>query len=324
MRYFSLFSGVGGFEVAIHKQYGKKAVCVGYSEISKPAISEYQRHYPSHRNLGDINNFTKKDITDLGQIDLLVGGFPCNDLSSAKFTNRHGLDGSKSGLFWVMLKVIKWVLVKNPNLKIIVENNASMAHKWRDIITLELSKAFKKKVFYNYFDSSQWVIQRRRRYYWTLSPIPVYSGPRIQTMRDILVPFSQAKGHILSDKAIGYLNSSPTYLQSKKNGFVVEKYNNVYYKVPILYGTRLCDRGSSTLDSYIRCIDTNRQNAFILDYRVCQKNKYFIPRYFTKTEINKLFYFPDNYILHDKYSIYMRMYGMTVVPVVISYILNHI
>lgn len=324
MRYVSLFSGIGGFEVAIHKKYGKKATCVAYSEIHKPAIDEYGRHYPGHNNLGDINNVKKKDIYGLGHIDLLVGGFPCNDLSSAKYTKRDGLDGSKSGLFWVMLQVIQWLLKKNPNLKIIIENNASMSNAWRDIITNELSSLFNKPVYCNYFDSSQWVVQRRRRYYWTLTDVPEYTGPLLQTMSDVLVPLNEAKKHLLSDKAIGYLNSNPAYLHTKNNGFVVKKYKNVFYKDPVSYGTRLYDRGSSSLDSYIRCINTNKQSAFILDYRVCPNNKYFIPRYLTKTEINKLFYFPDKYVSHDKYSAYMKLYGMSVVVPVIYYILFHI
>lgn len=65
MRYLSLFSGIGGFEVAIHQFYEEKrekedAICVGYSEIDKHAIAEYARHYPDHHNLGDVTKLKKR------------------------------------------------------------------------------------------------------------------------------------------------------------------------------------------------------------------------------------------------------------------------
>lgn len=60
MRYLSLFSGIGGFEVAIHQVFGHQAKCVGYSEIDKHAIAEYGRHYPSHKNLGDITKIKER------------------------------------------------------------------------------------------------------------------------------------------------------------------------------------------------------------------------------------------------------------------------
>ena len=58
VKYLSLFSGVGGFELAIHSVF-PDAVCIGYSEVDSNAIKTYQKHFPEHVNLGDI---TKIDI----------------------------------------------------------------------------------------------------------------------------------------------------------------------------------------------------------------------------------------------------------------------
>jgi len=44
MRYFSMFSGIGGFEKGI----GDMGECVGYSEIDKYAEAIYRYHYPEH------------------------------------------------------------------------------------------------------------------------------------------------------------------------------------------------------------------------------------------------------------------------------------
>ena len=52
LRYMSLFTGIGGFEQAIHRVY-PSAECVGFSEIKPAAIRVYSHHFPDHPNLGD-------------------------------------------------------------------------------------------------------------------------------------------------------------------------------------------------------------------------------------------------------------------------------
>jgi hypothetical protein len=218
---------------------------------------------------------------------------------------------------------MKWVKKNNPDVKILVENNASMAHRWRDMITSELTKLFKKPVYCNYFDSSQWVVQRRRRYYWTFNSIPENKTPRSQTMKDILAPVKEARKYVLSDKAIQYINSIPSYLKIKKSE-IISKVNNCYIKTPVSYATRLYTRGSSTINDYIRCIDTSyASSSFILDYRLCSGKDTFIPRYLTKNEYNALFGYPDNYVETNFTTVYAKLYGMTVVPPVIAYILQN-
>jgi len=251
----------------------------------------------------------------------VVGGFPCNDLSSARHDERKGLEGDKSGLFWKMLNVLKWVRNNNPYVHIIIENNACMAHKWRDMITSELQKLFKKKVICNYFDSSQWIIQRRRRFYWTLKEIDQYKGGRVQTMDDVLLPIDQAVKYKLSDKAIRYLNESPRHLTGSQGEIIVKKNNKCYEIQKTPYPTRVPVRSSSSIHDYIRCVDTSLQ--YLLDYRLCKTKKYFIPRYVSKYELNNLFGFPQNYVQTDL-TVYRRLYGMSVVPIVIVHILSHL
>lgn len=76
MKYISLFSGIGGFEIAIHRVF-PEAVCLGYSEIRPAAIKVYEEHFPDHYNLGDITQITNEEITELVKdgCDLIVGGF---------------------------------------------------------------------------------------------------------------------------------------------------------------------------------------------------------------------------------------------------------
>lgn len=329
MRYLSLFSGIGGFEVAIENIFGKSSECVAYSEIDKHAILEYQRHYPSHRNLGDVTQVTKKDIDALGKIDLIVGGFPCSDLSSMNHKGRNGLDGEKSGLFWTMLRILKWARKNNPDLRIIIENNASMSHRWRDQITGELTKLFRKTIYCNYFDSSQWVAQRRRRYYWTTKQIPICERFNTQSINDILEANDEEKGEaigfkILSDTTINYINSAPRHLLGKHGHIMKKVKGDTYTLQDVEYQTRLDTTGSSTLNMFARCIDTRYENSFVLDYRLGRGKMNFTPRYFTKLEISRLFGFPKNYVQSDLNTVYIRLYGMTVVPPVVMYILQNL
>jgi site-specific DNA-cytosine methylase len=315
MRYLSLFTGIGGFEVAINQVYGDKAVCVGYSEIYNHAIAEYERHYPAHKNLGDITFIKKKDIDALGRIDMIMGGFPCSDLSSQHFADREGLDGQKSGLFWTMLNIINWAKKNNPNLQIIVENNASMANKWRDIITAELSKVCKKKVYCNYFDSSQWVLQRRRRFFWTINKIPEYTGKRLHTQKQVLVPMAIATT-LQSSDALNKMHARINVPGASGwtidlNSKTIQNGQNKTYWQSVL---------SQTTQNYFKCILTSKGNNVLLDTRGDKP----IIRHFAKVELNKLFGYPKNYVKTDLSTIYYKLYGMTVVPPVVVHILQHL
>lgn len=109
MKYFSAFSGIGGFEVAVPKNWE----CVGYSEILPQAITIYSKHFPKHKNYGDISKIIADELPDF---DLFVGGFPCQDLSIAG--KREGLSGSRSGLFYEIVRILK---IKRPTY-LLLEN----------------------------------------------------------------------------------------------------------------------------------------------------------------------------------------------------------
>ena len=72
------------------------------SEIKPAAIKLTQHHYPDTIQLGDVNNWKEWDI-DWKNIDMVLSGSPCQDLSIAG--KREGLEGERSGLFFVFVYI---------------------------------------------------------------------------------------------------------------------------------------------------------------------------------------------------------------------------
>lgn len=154
MNVLSLFDGIACARVALEK--ANIQVDNYYaSEIDKYAIEISSKNYPDIIRLGNIKTITKFDT----QIDLLIGGSPCQDLSIAK-KNRKGLKGERSGLFWEYVRILKEVKPK----WFILENVASMPKVDKQIITDTLA------VEPIMIDASLVSAQSRKRLFWTNIP----------------------------------------------------------------------------------------------------------------------------------------------------------
>lgn len=103
MKYLSLFSGI---EAATQAWQPLGWECVAVSEIEPFPCAVLEYHYPHVPNLGDVTKITEQQIKDLGQIDLIVFGSPCQNLSVAG--NRKGFDGDQSVLFYSAMEIIKY------------------------------------------------------------------------------------------------------------------------------------------------------------------------------------------------------------------------
>jgi len=90
MKYLSVCSGLGGAELAFTPLGWE---CVGVCEIEPSSCAVLKERFPNVHNFGD---FTKIGVEDVGTIDLLVGGTPCQDFSVAGL--RAGMDGDRGQL----------------------------------------------------------------------------------------------------------------------------------------------------------------------------------------------------------------------------------
>ena len=143
MKYLSLFTGIGGFELgiqnAIHNlrpnepansQRPKELYnssdklqqwqCVGYSEIDKYAIKIYDQHFPNHKNYGDITKITTDTLPDF---DFLCGGFPCQSFSIAG--KRGGFQDTRGTLFFDIARILQ---EKKPRLFLLENVKGLLSH----------------------------------------------------------------------------------------------------------------------------------------------------------------------------------------------------
>ena len=100
MKVLSLFDGISCGQVALERA-GIKVDKYYASEIKPIAIKVTQTHYPNTIQLGDVS---KVEAKDLPEIDLLIGGSPCQDFSSANLT-RNGLNGELKPKYFLLENV---------------------------------------------------------------------------------------------------------------------------------------------------------------------------------------------------------------------------
>lgn len=114
MRVLSLFSGIGGLELGLE---WAGMTTVGQCEFDRYCRKVLEKHWPGMPRWIDVREVTGENVKErCGHVDLVCGGFPCQDISVAG--KGVGLSGERSGLYWEMWRVIKevrpdWVLAEN-------------------------------------------------------------------------------------------------------------------------------------------------------------------------------------------------------------------
>jgi len=174
MKVLSLFDGISCARVALDR-IGYKDVVYYASEIDKYAKQISQKNWPDIIQIGDVKEINGGDV--MGEIDLLIGGSPCQDLSIAK-KDRKGLDGERSGLFWEYVRILKEVKPKY----FVLENVDSMPKEAKDIITKTLGV---EPIMIN---ATLVSAQNRKRLFWTNIPNVVLPEDKGIVLKDILLP----------------------------------------------------------------------------------------------------------------------------------------
>ena len=204
MRVGSLFSGIGAGDLGLERAGFQ---IIAQAEIDKHCCRVLQRHWPEVPNLGDVRDIGAtsfrlasgrvnyadglRDSATHGDrtypCDLILGGFPCQDVSVAG--KRAGLHGERSGLWFEFQRILselrpRWAIVENvPGLL--------SSHQGRDFATIldGLGECGFGGIAWAVLDSQHFgVAQRRRRVF-------IVGGPTRRGVEQVLSLCESCGGH---------------------------------------------------------------------------------------------------------------------------------
>jgi len=220
----SLFDGCSAAYLALERA-GFKINNYYSSEIDKHCIAVQNHHYRNNSNfhqIGDVRNVNGLEYLD---VDLVIFGSPCTQLSSANPKDRSGLDGPDSSLFYEALRILNQIYIfQYPNKKLyfLMENVSSMTLKDRDKITEELKDIFPDLQVLK-IDSALVAPAHRRRLYWTNIPNVALPEPKGKCYQDIIV-----NGYVDKDKANVLLSGDVTQTNGIKRYYTMNMGNVIF------------------------------------------------------------------------------------------------
>lgn len=308
MKVLSLFDGISCARVALDRA-GIPVETYFASEIDKYAIKISEKNYSEICQIGDIKNVRYDEgslrlgilfgfpVWTNTEIDLLIGGSPCQDLSIAK-KNRKGLSGERSSLFWEYVRILKEVRPKY----FILENVASMSKESREIITKILG------VEPIMIDAALVSAQRRKRLFWTNIPGVIQPEDKQILLKDII-------DHKVGGNVYQYRR---TYWRETKGGKVPTLTANMGtggHNVPFIQQTaRGFNKGGKKFDK----VPTITKNSWEHNHKLNGIRK------LTPIECERLQGLPDNYTAgvsnSQRYKAIGNAFNVDVIAHILSFI----
>lgn len=240
MNVLSLFDGMSCGQIALDR-LGIKYNKYFASEIDKYAIKVTMENFPNTIQLGDILNIKGKDLPN---IDLLLGGSPCQGFSFAG--KQLNFDDPRSKLFFEYVRILK-----ETKPKYFLFENVRMKKEYEDIITEYLGV---EPIMLN---SALVSAQNRNRLYWTNIPINELPTDKKLFLKDII---ERGSGKKLSETTAqrprtlrnlrtldqkAYCMLATMYKLSQSNGMTVIDDNGLRCISPIE-----CERLQTVPDNY--------------------------------------------------------------------------
>jgi len=204
----SLFDGISCGQIALERA-GIKVKKYLASEINKHSIKVTQNNYPNTIQIGDVDEIK---VNELGKIDLLIGGSPCQSFSNAG--DRTGFKG-KSKLFWQFVSILR-----QANPRYFLLENVKMKKEWADIIT----KALGVKPIE--IDSALVSAQQRKRLYWTNIPLKnLKIKDKKKYLKDILdIKVEKTEDRIVMTKSNFNVKVRKNYINTLALAYFIRSY----------------------------------------------------------------------------------------------------
>lgn len=209
MKAVSLFAGVGGFDLALERAGVNVIASV---EIDKHARGVLSQQFPKTTLLEDVQNVTGDQLKQLGfdgSDGIIVGGFPCQDLSVAG--KRAGLAGNRSGLFWEICRLLdetkaKWFILENVPGLLSSNNGRDMG----TVIQALVERGY--GVAYRILDAQYFGVPQRRRRVFIVGCL----GDNGSAPAEVLSLIEGMRGHLETSDKKGKTTSKRTNASADK------------------------------------------------------------------------------------------------------------
>ena len=275
MKVGSLFSGVGGLDLGFERQ--------GFSiswdcDKEKSCRKILAKQFPSTTIYEDVRTI---DTSKVSPVDIVIGGFPCQDLSVGG--QRKGLSGERSGLFYEFIRIVRDMPIRSTF--VVVENVPGMltSNNVKDfaVILNEMVKQWSpKSIAWRTLDSRYFGVPQRRERVFIVVDL---AGERAAEILDL-------KADMRGDIRARTTNGKNTVSTS---GELFEE--NVEYPITLRKSRKA--QSNKDFETWIETDYANTLNLFDVGQRssVLVAESPNVVRYLTPVEWERLQGFPDGW-----------------------------
>lgn len=309
MKFIDLFSGIGGFRIALENVGG---TCVFSSEIDKYARETYEMNFNEYPH-GDITKIPSQNIPDH---EVLCGGFPCQPFSLAG--KRLGFEDERGNLFFEIERIIK---EKRPKAFILENVSGIVSHDNGN--TLEVIESKIKDLNYNFewklLNAKDYGIpQNRNRWYCVgidncLGDIDIKTifpmKKELQFTIDDILEFNEDDQYLISETAKENIKRHKEDYLKKKTGL---NHNLIANNIR---PSKVSFSASGISPCLTAKMGTGGNNVPVIE-------KW--SRKFTEYECLKLMGFPDDFKIKKNYSQSYKQIGNSVVVPVLTAIADNL
>lgn len=199
MRVLDLFSGIGGFSLGLERA-GMSTVA--FCEVDKKAQLVLKKHWPSIPIFDDVKTLNKEKLDERSiSVELICGGFPCQDLSVAG--KGAGLEGERSGLWFEFHRLIKEI----KPLYAVIENVSVLRNRGLDQVLRSLTEIGYDAEWHCIPASAVGAPHRRDRVWIIAYPETKSQRPDPNCIRSYREEINQQRGSELRDEQISIFGS---------------------------------------------------------------------------------------------------------------------